>query len=132
MWRASRLGGLPPGRPRGDRSTAGDHPRSHYCPRSLLAEDPEVAEKPPQDEKDEDGAEAPTAHLLRSISRGEAAQQFAHETLRRDVCRPPKCTSRTGGPPCPPRVIEVPAPSASGQWFRATAPAALRSRPLSD
>jgi hypothetical protein len=37
-----------------------------------------VAEQPPQDDEDEDGAEAPSAKFLGSVTRGDAAQQLAH------------------------------------------------------
>jgi hypothetical protein len=43
-----------------------------------LLENPEVAEEPPEDNEDEDGAEAPTAQLLGTVPRGDAAQQLAH------------------------------------------------------
>jgi hypothetical protein len=47
-----------------------------------LLENPEVAEEPPKQNEDEHGAEAPTAHLLGSVSCGKAAKQFAHRSLK--------------------------------------------------
>jgi photosystem II stability/assembly factor-like uncharacterized protein len=41
-------------------------------------EDPEVREQPPQKEEDQDGAEAPAAELLRSVSRHQTSEQLAH------------------------------------------------------
>ena len=43
-----------------------------------LLEHSEVAEQPPQQNENEDGAETAAAHFFRSVSRGEAAKQFAH------------------------------------------------------
>jgi hypothetical protein len=37
-----------------------------------------MTEKPPQDQEDEDGAEAATPQLFRAISGGDPAKQFAH------------------------------------------------------
>ena len=47
-----------------------------------LAEDSEVAEQPPQQDEDKNRTETATAKLLGAISRGNAAQKFAHPALR--------------------------------------------------
>jgi hypothetical protein len=51
--------------------------RSRLAAMSLF-EDPEVAEQPPQDDEDEDGAEAAASEFLGTVSRGNAAQQLTH------------------------------------------------------
>src|SRR5690349_12478495 len=51
-----------------------------------LLEDPEVPEQPPEDEKDQDGAEAAAAQLLGAVARGHAAQELAHGILATMGC----------------------------------------------
>jgi hypothetical protein len=46
--------------------------------RAGLLEDAEVSEQPPQQNEDQDGAEAAAAEFLRAIARGDTAQEFAH------------------------------------------------------
>jgi hypothetical protein len=46
---------------------------------SRLFEDSEVPQQPPEQEEDQDGAEASAAQLLGAISRSHPAQQLAHE-----------------------------------------------------
>src|SRR5947209_20595038 len=61
-----------------------------------LLEDAEVAEEPPQQNEDQHGAEAATAKLLRAVSGGDAAQQFAHRAPIAGVgSGAGKCTVRT-------------------------------------
>src|SRR3954470_16257084 len=52
-----------------------------------LLENSEVTEQPPQNDEDQNGAETATAQLFCPVSGGDAAQQFAHDGLERDVER---------------------------------------------
>jgi hypothetical protein len=78
------------------RDLAGGSRKRRQCDRALL-EHSEVAEQPPQQNENEDGAETAAAQFFRSVSRGDAAKQFAHRFALKVVvnCVTANCTDRT-------------------------------------